>query len=318
MNRNKAVLVAGGAGFVGSNLCRRLLSEKMNVLCLDNLSTGCMDNISSLLDNPCFSFVEHDIIQPFACDDFPLKFIYNFACPASPLLYQRNPVQTYKTSVIGNINLLELAKKHKARILLASTSEIYGDAQVAVQSESYWGNVNPYGPRSCYDEGKRGAETLFHDYNNMYAVDTRIIRIFNTYGPMMRADDGRVVSNFIVQALRNEPLTIYGAGSHTRSFQYIDDLLDAIMLVMQDDIHHAPINIGNPNEISVSTLAKTILELTHSQSAFTYKPLPQDDPHRRCPDISLANKVLSGWSPKVNLTDGLTKTIEYFKNILHQ
>lgn len=310
----KKALIAGGAGFIGSHLCDRLVDEGFHVICVDNLSTGRKDNIRHLMRHPGFEFMEHDITASLPLHG--LSMIYNLACPASPAHYQKDPVRTYKTSVIGSMNLLDLARENGARILLASTSEVYGDPQVAVQSESYWGNVNPYGLRSCYDEGKRGAETLFHDYDSMHGVDTRVIRIFNTYGPRMSADDGRVVSNFIVQALRGEPLTIYGDGSQTRSFQYVDDLISAAMLVMQDGVRHGPINVGNPNEVTVRDLAGMVLRITGSRSRISYNPLPQDDPCRRKPDISLAMRELNGWSPKVSLSDGLERTVEYFAKTL--
>lgn len=316
---NKIAIVAGGAGFIGSHLCKRLVVEGKNVWCIDNLSTGSIRNISSLMDKDNFHFIHHDIIVPYEfSDEKSIDAIYNFACPASPIHYQKDPIHTFKTSIIGNLNLLELAKEKGARILLASTSEVYGDPQVEVQNESYWGNVNPYGIRSCYDEGKRGAETLFHDYHERYGVDTRIIRIFNTYGPQMSADDGRVVSNFIVQALQGKALTIHGDGNQTRSFQYIDDLVNAIMLVMQDGIQHSPINIGNPHEITVNTLAQLILEQTGVQATLSHQPLPQDDPCHRHPDIHLAHQVLNGWSPKVSLQEGLAMTIDYFRHAVNE
>lgn len=311
----KSAIVAGGAGFVGSHLCRRLLRDGYAVTCIDDLSTGCMDNISSLMENTQFRFMEQDITSltdmPDAVDE-----IYNLACPASPVQYQKNPIQTFRTNVIGSMNLLELACRKHARILLASTSEVYGDPTVHPQREDYWGNVNVNGVRSCYDEGKRGAETLFHDYNNMYGTDTRIIRIFNTYGPHMNMEDGRVVSNFIVQALKGEPLTIYGDGSQTRSFQYIDDLIEAIVQMMQDKITHNPVNIGNPNEITVRELADIVIRITGSQSQISYKNLPQDDPCHRKPDISFAMRELNGWLPKVGLEEGLAKTVVYFHGVI--
>ena len=309
------VLVAGGAGIIGSHLCDRLVEEGRHVICVDNLCTGSKRNIRHLMQLPGFEFVEHDITEPLTLHG--LSMIYNLACPASPVQYQKDPVHTYKTSVIGSMNLLDMAKANGARILLASTSEVYGDPQVAVQSETYWGNVNPYGVRSCYDEGKRGAETLFHDYHRMYGVDTRIIRIFNTYGPRMSADDGRVVSNFIVQALRGEPLTIYGDGSQTRSFQYVDDLIEAMALMMRDGVTHSPVNIGNPCEVMVRDLAELVLRITGSRSHVSYRPLPEDDPCRRKPDISLAMRELNGWSPKVGLEDGLNRTVKFYKNIIN-
>ncbi len=283
------------------------------VVCMDNLQTGRMANIEDMLAHPHFSFVRHDVIDAVAMAG-ELHEIYHLACPASPVQYQKSPIHTFKTSVLGSIHLLELAKEKGARILLASTSEVYGDAQVSPQSEFYWGNVNPFGVRSCYDEGKRGAETLFHDYCEEYGVDTRIIRIFNTYGPCMSAEDGRVVSNFIVQALRGEPLTIHGDGTQTRSFQYISDLVEAIIRTMQDGVPHNPMNIGNPHEISVNDLAELVLRMTGSRSIVTYKPLPQDDPCRRRPDITLASSLLDGWIPTVPLEKGLSQTIAYFHN----
>lgn len=309
-------LVVGGAGFVGSHLCWKLLQVGYaHVICLDNLQTGSINNIANLQKDERFTFIRHDIIHPISIDQH-VDEIYNFACPASPKQYQKDPIHTFKTSIIGSINLLDMAKENGSRILLASTSEVYGNPLVPQQNESYWGNVNSYGIRSCYDEGKRGAETLFHDYNAMYGVDTRIIRIFNTYGPRMSIDDGRVVSNFIVQALKGEPLTIYGDGSQTRSFQYIDDLIEAIFRIMQDGVPNSPINVGNPNEISVKNLAYMILHMTRSNSVVSYVPLPQDDPCRRNPDIHLATKILNGWTPQVPLKEGLAHTIDYFCNIL--
>lgn len=312
---NKRAIVAGGAGFVGCHLCRRLLAEGYAVVtCVDNFQTGNPDNIARFRSEGRFRLVEHDIVEPFTVEG-RVDEIYNLACPASPVHYQRNPVHTFKTSVIGSLNLLELAREKGARILLASTSEVYGDPHVPVQGESYWGNVNSYGLRSCYDEGKRGAETLFHDYHKMYGVDTRIIRIFNTYGPCMSAEDGRVVSNFILQALRGEPLTVHGDGSQTRSFQYVDDLIEAIVRVMQDGVLHSPVNVGNPNEITVKELADIVIRMTGALSPIAYRPLPQDDPCRRHPDISLAARVLDGWQPTVGLETGLAKTIEYFRAV---
>lgn len=316
--KGKCALVAGGAGFIGSHLCNRLLlSGYKQVICMDNLQTGNINNIKNLLDLEQFSFVKHDIVHPFVFKSH-IDEIYNFACPASPKQYQKAPIDTFKTSIIGSINLLNIAKEKGAKILLASTSEVYGNPLNSQQSESYWGNVNPYGVRSCYDEGKRGAETLFHDYHAMYDVNTRIIRIFNTYGPNMHIKDGRVISNFIVQALREETITVYGSGSQTRSFQYIDDLIEAIFSVMQDGLTNNPINIGNPNEISVLELAYMVRNMCNSRSVIDFKQLPKDDPCRRKPDISLATKVLNGWTPKVCLEDGLRYTINYFRNILNK
>ncbi len=318
-NKEKlCALVAGGAGFVGSHLCRSLLQAGYAcVVCLDNLQTGNMKNIADLQKDKRFTFIRHDIIHPINLD-LRMDEIYHLACPASPKQYQQDPVHTFKTSVIGSINLLDMAKEKGSRILLASTSEVYGNPSVPQQNESYWGNVNPYGIRSCYDEGKRGAETLFHDYNAMYGVDSRIIRIFNTYGPSMSTEDGRVVSNFIVQALKGNPITIHGNGSQTRSFQYVDDLIEAIFRVMRDGVPNSPINIGNPNEISVKNLADMVLRMTNSKSVVTYEPLPQDDPCKRKPDISLATRVLNGWEPQICLTEELTRTIDYFRNILNK
>lgn len=314
-NTDKRAWVAGGAGFVGCHLCQRLLAEGyVEVVCIDNFQTGKPDNIAAFRTDRHFRLVKHDITLPLQLDG-PVDEIYNLACPASPVHYQKDPVHTFKTSVLGSLNLLEQAREKGARILLASTSEVYGDPHVAVQSESYWGNVNSYGLRSCYDEGKRGAETLFHDYHNMYGVDTRIIRIFNTYGPCMSAEDGRVVSNFIMQALQGKPLTVHGDGSQTRSFQYVDDLIEAIVRTMQDGVPHSPVNIGNPDEITVRKLADIIIRMTESPSHIDYKPLPQDDPCRRKPDIRLAMRVLNGWSPSVGLEAGLARTIEYFRTI---
>lgn len=316
INNSKHALVAGGAGFVGSHLCERLLSlGYSSVTCVDNLSTGSIHKVKRLMDNSRFIFVKTDVTIPLQIDG-EITEIYNLACPASPLQYRKNPIQTFKTSVLGSINLLELAHEKNSRILLASTSEVYGNPLVPLQNESYWGNVNPYGLRSCYDEGKRGAETLFHDYHEKYGIDTRIIRIFNTYGPHMDAEDGRVISNFIVQALRGEPLTVYGNGSQTRSFQYIDDLIEGILCAMQDGVCHNPINIGNPQETSVLELGKTIIRIARSTSRIYHQPLPPDDPCQRCPDISLATLILNGWSPQTDLETGLSLTIQYFRKML--
>lgn len=315
---NLRALVAGGAGFVGSHLCRRLLQSGYGeVICVDNLQTGRIANVADLLCSPHFRFFEHDIVNGLPISG-ALHEIYHLACPASPVQYQKSPIHTFKTSVLGSIHLLELAKEKGARILFTSTSEVYGDAQVSPQNESYWGNVNPFGIRSCYDEGKRGAETLFHDYHEEYGVDTRIIRIFNTYGPQMSAEDGRVVSNFIVQALRGEPLTIHGDGTQTRSFQYVTDLIEAIVRTMRDGVPHGPINVGNPYEISVNDLAERVLRMIGSRSPVVYKPLPQDDPCRRRPDITLAASVLDGWKPVVGLDEGLSQTIAYFRQNMNQ
>ena len=306
----KKILVTGGAGFVGSHLCEKLLSLGHEVFCLDNFFTGNKSNISHLVSNENFEIIRHDIIHPFFIE---VDEIYNLACPASPPQYQYNPIKTMKTSVLGSINMLGLAKRVKAKILQASTSEIYGDPEVHPQTESYFGNVNPIGVRSCYDEGKRCAETLFMDYHTENNVKTKIIRIFNTYGPNMNPNDGRVVSNFIMQALQDKDITLYGDGSQTRSFQYIDDLVDGLIKMMEskDDII-GPFNMGNPNEISMLTLAETILKLTQSNSKLVFEPLPKDDPKRRKPDITLAKQKLN-WEPNIKLETGLLKTIDYFK-----
>ena len=306
----KKILVTGGAGFVGSHLCEKLLSLGHEVFCLDNFFTGNKSNISHLVSNENFEIIRHDIIHPFFIE---VDEIYNLACPASPPQYQYNPIKTMKTSVLGSINMLGLAKRVKAKILQASTSEIYGDPEVHPQTESYFGNVNPIGLRSCYDEGKRCAETLFMDYHTENNVKTKIIRIFNTYGPNMNPNDGRVVSNFIMQALQGKDITLYGDGNQTRSFQYIDDLVDGLIKMMdsKDDII-GPFNMGNPNEISMLTLAETILKLTQSNSKLVFEPLPKDDPKRRKPDITLAKQKLN-WEPNIKLETGLLKTIDYFK-----
>ncbi|WP_407447077.1 UDP-glucuronic acid decarboxylase family protein [Fibrobacter sp.] len=305
-------LVTGGAGFLGSHLCERLLNDGHEVLCLDNYFTGRLQNVSHLRDNRNFELIRHDVTEPILLE---VDRIFNLACPASPVHYQFNPVKTIKTSVMGAINMLGLAKRVHARILQASTSEVYGDPAVHPQKEDYWGNVNPIGIRSCYDEGKRVAETLFMDYHRQNKVDIRIVRIFNTYGPRMLMNDGRVVSNFIVQALKGEDLTIYGDGSQTRSFCYVDDLIEAFVRMMDQDEIIGPVNIGNPGEFTMLELAHAVLEQTGSKSKIVYQPLPGDDPKMRRPDITLAKKTL-GWEPKVNLFDGLQKTIEYFKTIV--
>lgn len=310
----KRILVTGGAGFVGSHLCKRLLDEGNEVICLDNYFTGSKSNILDLLNNPFFEIVRHDITEPYFAE---VDEIYNLACPASPVHYQYNPIKTIKTSVLGAINVLGLAKRVKARVLQASTSEVYGDPHVHPQSESYWGNVNPIGLRSCYDEGKRCAETLFVDYHLQNNVDIKIIRIFNTYGPNMNPNDGRVVSNFIVQALNGEDITIFGDGSQTRSFQYVDDLVEGMIRMMNSEKEFlGPVNLGNPNEFTMIELAEKILELTRSKSKIIHMPLPQDDPKQRQPDISLAQEKLKGWKPNIELEEGLVKTIEYFKGII--
>lgn len=309
----KRILVTGGAGFIGSHLCERLLNEGKEVLCVDNFYTCCKQNILHLLKNPYFEVIRHDITFPLYIE---VDEIYNLACPASPVHYQFDPVQTVKVSVHGSINMLGLAKRLKIKILQASTSEVYGDPQIHPQPETYWGNVNPIGPRACYDEGKRCAETLFMAYHKQHNLRIKIARIFNTYGPRMHINDGRVVSNFIVQALRGEPLTVYGDGSQTRSFCYIDDMVDGLIRLMNSpDEITGPINLGNPHEITILELAELILKLTKSKSKIEFRPLPQDDPIRRQPDIRLAKELLQ-WEPKTPLEEGLIKTIEYFKKLL--
>lgn len=310
----KRILVTGGAGFIGSHLCERLLKDGNDVICLDNYFTGSKGNIEHLLDNHYFELVRHDVTTSFYAE---VDEIYNLACPASPVHYQYNPIKTIKTSVMGAINMLGLAKRVKAKILQASTSEVYGDPEIHPQTESYWGNVNPIGIRSCYDEGKRCAETLFFDYHRQNNVKIKIIRIFNTYGPKMHPNDGRVVSNFIVQALQGKDITIYGDGSQTRSFQYVDDLIEGMIRMMETrDGFIGPVNIGNPGEFSIKELAEKVISLTNSKSKIIYLPLPQDDPTQRKPDISLARKELNGWEPNINLEKGLTSTITYFDNLL--
>ena len=306
------ILVTGGAGFLGSHLCEKLLADGHEVVALDNLVTGSKSNIEHLFSNPKFEFIRHDVTFPVYLE---VEGIFNLACPASPKKYQSDPVQTLKTSVHGAINLLGLAKRTKSKILQASTSEIYGDPKISPQTETYWGNVNPIGIRSCYDEGKRAAETLFSDYHRQYNVDIRIARIFNTYGPKMSEDDGRVVSNFIVQALRNQEITIYGDGSQTRSFCYVDDLIAGLLNLFFSDRYLGPINLGNPKPISMKELAAEIIELTNSKSRIIYLPLPEDDPLERKPDISRAIQHLT-WEPKIERLEGLSKTIEYFKQIV--
>jgi len=306
------ILVTGGAGFIGSHLCERLLGEGHDVLCLDNFFTGTKDNIIQLMDNHRFEFIRHDITNSILLE---VDQIYNLACPASPVHYQYNPVKTTKTSVMGTINMLGLAKRVRARILQASTSEVYGDPKVSPQREEYWGNVNFIGVRSCYDEGKRVAETLMMDYHRQNKVDIRIVRIFNTYGPGMALLDGRVVSNFIVQALKNEDITVYGDGSQTRSFCYVSDLVDGLIRMMNKDNFTGPVNLGNPDEYTILDFAKKIKELTGTKAKIVFKPLPQDDPMQRRPDISLAREKLL-WEPKISLNKGLSKTVEYFKGIV--
>ncbi len=308
----KRILVTGGAGFIGSHLCSRLIREGNDVICLDNFFTGSKRNVIHLIGNPRFELVRHDVINPFHAE---VDEIYNLACPASPVHYQYNAIKTIKTSVMGAINMLGLAKRVNAKILQASTSEVYGDPIVHPQRESYWGNVNPIGIRSCYDEGKRCAEALFMDYHRQNGVRIKIVRIFNTYGPNMHPNDGRVVSNFIVQAIKGEDITIFGDGTQTRSFQYVDDLVEGMMRLMAtDDTVIGPVNIGNPNEFTIKELAEKVLALTGSSSDFILKTLPSDDPKQRQPDISYAKKLLK-WSPVVELEEGLTKTIDYFRNL---
>ncbi|MDD3300555.1 MAG: SDR family oxidoreductase [Bacteroidales bacterium] len=308
----KRILVTGGAGFIGSHLCKRLLDDGHEVICLDNFFTGSKRNIVNLMDNHRFELVRHDVTQPYHAE---VDQIYNLACPASPVHYQYNAIKTIKTSVMGAINMLGLAKRLKAKILQASTSEVYGDPVIHPQTESYWGNVNPIGIRSCYDEGKRCAETLFMDYYRQNGVKIKILRIFNTYGPNMHPNDGRVVSNFIVQALQNKDITLYGAGNQTRSFQYIDDLVEGMVRMMgTDDNITGPVNIGNPHEFTIKELAEKVVKLTGSSSVFVNRELPMDDPKQRQPDISMAKELL-GWKPNTDLDEGLVKTISYFKNL---
>jgi UDP-glucuronate decarboxylase len=308
------ILVTGGAGFIGSHLCERLISEGNEVLCLDNFFTGRRENIFHLLDNPRFELMRHDVTEPVLLE---VDQIYNLACPASPVHYQYNPVKTVKTNVMGTINMLGLAKRVRARILQASTSEVYGDPLVHPQTEDYWGNVNPIGLRSCYDEGKRLAETLMTDYHRQNKVDIRIARIFNTYGPRMLEDDGRVVSNFIVQALRGEPLTLYGEGQQTRSFCYVDDLVEGLIRLMNVEGLHEPVNLGNPGEFTIIQLAEEVIKACDSKSGFAYLPLPADDPRQRKPDITRAQTAL-GWNPTIPLREGLKRTVEDFNHRLHR
>ncbi len=310
----KRILVTGGAGFIGSHLCDRLIKEGNDVICLDNYFTGSKVNIEHLMGHPFFELIRHDVTHSYYAE---VDEIYNLACPASPVHYQYNPIKTIKTSVMGAINMLGLAKRVHARVLQASTSEVYGDPLIHPQPEDYWGNVNPIGVRSCYDEGKRCAESLFFNYNRQNNVDIKVVRIFNTYGPRMHPNDGRVVSNFIVQALKGQPITIFGDGNQTRSFQYVDDLLEGMLRMMdtrEDFI--GPVNLGNPNEFSILELAREVIDLTNSKSKITYQPLPQDDPIQRQPDITLARKELNNWEPKIQLREGLGKTIEYFDQLL--
>ena len=313
MKRRKRALVTGGAGFIGSHLCERLLELGYEVICMDNLFTGQKDNIRHLLNNPYFEFIRKDVLEDIhvECDQ-----IYNLACPASPVHYQYDPIKTIKTSFIGALHVLGLAKRCNATVLQASTSEVYGDPEIHPQPETYWGHVNPDGIRSCYDEGKRAAETLFFDYHRQHGVNIKVVRIFNTYGPNMRGDDGRVVSNFIVQALKNQNITIYGNGKQTRSFCYVDDLVEALIKMMNSKKSFTgPVNLGNPGEFTMLELAKKVIKLTGSKSKIVYKPLPQDDPTQRKPVIDLAKKELK-WKPTISLDEGLKKTIEYFRNVI--
>lgn len=317
LNRMKAkhILITGGAGFLGSHLCKNLLNEGHRITCVDNLYTGRIENIGNFLSNKNFSFIEHDIQLPLIYEGV-IDEIYNLACPASPIHYQADPIDTAKTNFLGALNMLELARKKNSKIFQASTSEVYGDPFVHPQPENYWGNVNPIGIRSCYDEGKRMSETLFSDYRRVHGLDTKIVRIFNTYGPNMNPDDGRVVSNLIVQALQGNNLTVYGDGLQTRSFCYVDDLIRGFILMMDfNEAINCPINLGNPNEFTVLELATKILHLTNSKSEILFKELPEDDPQQRKPDISQAKKILS-WEPNIQLEEGLKRTIEYFTNIL--
>ncbi|MBD3310417.1 NAD-dependent epimerase/dehydratase family protein [Candidatus Woesearchaeota archaeon] len=310
--RKKTVLITGGAGFLGSHLCEHCLNKGEHVICVDNFFTGSKDNIKHLMENPNFEIIEHDIIDPFFADKH-VDQIYNLACPASPVHYQFNAIRTIKANVLGMINMLGLAMKHKARILQASTSEVYGDPQEHPQKESYWGNVNCIGIRACYDEGKRVAETLCFDYHRQNNVDIRVVRIFNTYGPRMAADDGRVVSNFIVQALKGENLTVYGDGKQTRSFCYVTDLIEGIYRMMNQDNLKGPVNLGNPGEFTILQLAEKIIDTSRSSSKIVFKPLPKDDPVMRRPDITLAKEKLK-WEPAIQLDEGLKNTVEYFKS----
>ena len=309
---SRRILITGGAGFIGTHLCKKLLGNGHEVICVDNLYTGAKSNIKHLFDNHYFEFIRHDITFPLFLE---IDQIYNLACPASPVYYQLDPVQTIKTNIHGAINMLGLAKRTKARILQASTSEVYGNPTIHPQMESYVGSVNPIGPRACYDEGKRAAETLFFDYNRQHGLDIRVIRIFNTYGPNMAIKDGRVISNFIIQALRNEPITIYGDGSQTRSFCHVNDMVKAMIKMMDQNEESGPINLGNPDEFTILEIAEKVIELTESKSKIIYEPLPTDDPKQRQPDISLAKAKLD-WEPTIKLRDGLKDTIRYFSEIL--
>lgn len=307
-------MVTGGAGFLGSHICAVLLHRGDEVICLDNYFTGCKSNVVELLNNPYFELIRHDVVNPIYLE---VDRIYNFACPASPIHYQYNAIKTVKTSVMGMLNMLGMAKRTKARILQASTSEVYGDPVQHPQNESYWGHVNPIGIRSCYDEGKRIAETLMMDYHRQNGVDIRILRIFNTYGPRMQQNDGRVVSNFIVQALKGDPITIYGKGDQTRSFCYVDDMVKGIIAFMDQDVEKGPMNYGNPNETTMLELAEKVISIAKSNSKIIFKPLPSDDPQKRCPDITIAKRVI-GMQPTTSLDEGLGRTIEYFQKILHK
>ncbi|HET6460941.1 MAG TPA: UDP-glucuronic acid decarboxylase family protein [Syntrophales bacterium] len=309
----KRILITGGAGFLGSHLCDRLIAQGNDVLCLDNFFTGSKENIAHLLANPRFELIRHDIINPIFLE---IDEIYNLACPASPVYYQCNAIKTVKTNVMGAINTLGMAKRLNAKILQASTSEVYGDPDVHPQKEDYWGRVNPIGPRSCYDEGKRAAECLMMDYHRQNNVKVKIARIFNTYGPRMALKDGRVISNFVVQAIKGENITVYGNGSQTRSFCYVDEMIDGLVRLMEsDDAFFGPVNLGNPDEFTILDLAKTVIGMTGNRSKIVFRPLPQDDPMQRNPDISLARKVL-GWQPRVKLEEGLVRTIEYFRKVI--
>lgn len=308
----RTILVTGGAGFLGSHLCERLIARGDNVLCLDNFFTGSRENVASLISNPRFELIRHDVVHPVFLE---VDQVYNLACPASPEAYQSNPIKTIKTSTVGMVNVLGLAKRCKARLLHTSTSEVYGDPQVHPQTEEYWGHVNPIGPRSCYDEGKRVAESLCMNYHLAHGMEVRIIRIFNTYGPRMARDDGRVISNFIVQALLGQGLSVYGDGRQTRSFCYVDDLVEGLIRMMDQDKTVGPINLGNPVETSMLDLAKAVLRLTGSKSQLDFRPLPADDPKKRCPDITKARKYL-GWTPQVSLDDGLARTIDFYRSVL--
>ncbi|MBR9804114.1 MAG: UDP-glucuronic acid decarboxylase family protein [Rubinisphaera brasiliensis] len=310
----KTILVTGGAGFLGSHLCDRLIEQGNDVICVDNFFSGSKQNIAHLIGHPRFELIRHDIVRPLFVE---ADQVYNLACPASPKAYQFNPIKTIKTSTVGMVNVLGLAKRCSSRVLHTSTSEVYGDPEVHPQVEEYWGNVNPIGPRSCYDEGKRVAESLCMNYHLAHGLEVRIVRIFNTYGPRMHPDDGRVVSNFIMQALRGEPLTLYGDGEQTRSFCYVDDLVDGLMRMMNQEETTGPVNIGNPGEFSMKELAEAVLAVTGSSSDITHVPLPQDDPKQRCPDITKAKRIL-GWEPKTQLREGLEATVEYYREQLQK